>query len=333
MKKLNKKIICFLAVLLIAIILAIVITTNIVKKNQLENGEYLATTANADSTLLANYIKKGITIGGITGTLESLNTFDATAKAEDIMEGKTAYVKGEKITGTMKEKNPDDVPETEIYEGYYADIDGNGSVDGFIYADLAIGGTGEWNTEQGYYSIPKVNNLKEYYISQRSYNGPFGIKDVISARDSSGAERFYVMSLEDYSDNTYYWYYAAKNTMNDFNTATSTSFGEGKTNSTNILNRWKDYSYGYSLQNNDIWKYIENDINDGWFIPSKEEWAAFADRLDINTSIYKTYGLKDYYWSSSQANTQSAYVIYLNYGAIDNGNVDTQFYVRLSTTF
>ena len=83
-----------------AIILATVITTNIVNNRTLVNANYSTTTDNANSNLVANYIKKGITIGGITGTLESLNTFDATATAEDIIWGKTGYVKGEKITGT-----------------------------------------------------------------------------------------------------------------------------------------------------------------------------------------------------------------------------------------
>ena len=103
MKKLNKKqkLTGFIAILLVAIILAIVITTRILSNNSRVASEgYSATTANANSNLVANYIKKGITIGGITGTLESLNTFDATATPEDIIWGKTGYVKGEKITGT-----------------------------------------------------------------------------------------------------------------------------------------------------------------------------------------------------------------------------------------
>ena len=101
MQKLSKKqkIIGFIAILLIAIILAIVITTSVINNN-IANEGYSATTANANSNLVASYIKEGITIGGITGTLESLNTFDATATAEDIIWGETAYVKGEKITGT-----------------------------------------------------------------------------------------------------------------------------------------------------------------------------------------------------------------------------------------
>ena len=103
MKKLSKKqkLIVFIAILLIAIIIAIVITTNIVNnKERVAIESYSVTTANANPNLVASYIKEGITIGGITGTLESLNTFDATALPEDILWGETAYVKGEKITGT-----------------------------------------------------------------------------------------------------------------------------------------------------------------------------------------------------------------------------------------
>ena len=45
-------------------------------------------------------IKKGVTIAGVTGKLEELDTSDATATPEDILAGKTDYVKGQKITGT-----------------------------------------------------------------------------------------------------------------------------------------------------------------------------------------------------------------------------------------
>ena len=97
----KKKLIVAIAITLIIIILAIVITTNIISNNsQIANEGYFATTANASSNLVASYIKKGITIGGITGTLEILDTSDATATSEDIAKGKTAYVNGEKITGT-----------------------------------------------------------------------------------------------------------------------------------------------------------------------------------------------------------------------------------------
>lgn len=102
MKKLSKKqkLTSFIAILIVAIIIAIIITTSIISNNNQVANEGYAATTNGDSELIANYIKKGITIGGITGTLESLNTSDATATPEDIVLGKTAYVDGKKITGT-----------------------------------------------------------------------------------------------------------------------------------------------------------------------------------------------------------------------------------------
>ena len=108
MKKLSKKqqLIGGIAIILIAVIIAIVITTSIIKKNnQIANEGYSVATANAGSSLISNYILNGITIGGITGKMEVLDTSDATATAEDIAMGKTAYVDGKKITGTHVPSN------------------------------------------------------------------------------------------------------------------------------------------------------------------------------------------------------------------------------------
>ena len=62
-----------------------------------------AVTSSIDSNIMANNIKNGVTILGITGNLsEGINTSDATATVEDIMEGKTAYVNGVKLVGTRE---------------------------------------------------------------------------------------------------------------------------------------------------------------------------------------------------------------------------------------
>ena len=108
MKKLSKKqkLIGFTAILIVAVIIAIVITTSIIKNNnQVASEGYLATTANAGSSLISNYILNGITIGGITGKMDVLDTSDATATAEEITWKKTAYVDGQKITGTYVPSN------------------------------------------------------------------------------------------------------------------------------------------------------------------------------------------------------------------------------------
>ena len=125
MKKLSKKqkLIGFIAILLVAVIIAIVITTSIIKNNnQVANEGYAATSANAGSSLISNYILNGITIGGITGKMDVLNTLDATAKPEDIAKGKTAYVNGVKITGirepSLSEINGNETENTETKDKY-----------------------------------------------------------------------------------------------------------------------------------------------------------------------------------------------------------------------
>lgn len=54
-----------------------------------------------DANFIAANIKTGVSIFGVTGTYSGLNTNDADAVAADINNGKIAYVKGEKITGTQ----------------------------------------------------------------------------------------------------------------------------------------------------------------------------------------------------------------------------------------
>lgn len=59
-------------------------------------------------------IKSGKTIVGVKGSLESLDTSDATAEAIDIAGGKTAYVNGKKIEGSVLKAETFTFPSDEI---------------------------------------------------------------------------------------------------------------------------------------------------------------------------------------------------------------------------
>ena len=54
-----------------------------------------------ENKIIPENIKKDVQIFDITGTYEGLDTSDADAIAEDILINKTAYVNGQKITGTL----------------------------------------------------------------------------------------------------------------------------------------------------------------------------------------------------------------------------------------
>ena len=96
---------------------------------------------------------------------------------------------------------------------------GNGTVDGIIFEDFKVGGSGKWRKSS--YSIPTVSGTKNYYISQVEYRGPFGSKGVLTP-NSSGNARFNVMALEDYNNGKLYSFATAKDiTSGDWKTPTN----------------------------------------------------------------------------------------------------------------
>ena len=174
------------------------------------------------------------------------------------------------------------ISKTESKVGCYADIDGDGEADGVIYADLAVGGSGQLgNDDDGYisFSYAKETDTKDYYI-RGSYKGTFSDdeKDLISVVEGSkGKERFYVMALKDINPGTTYcWYDAAYDIgISNYATVTSDSFGAGKANTQTMIERWNAAAYGPKDDNGtdvDMWGAIQEEVKKGWFVPSKEEW-------------------------------------------------------------
>ena len=102
MRKKNKMKKLLIVIILVLLVLSVIFAVNIISDTIIVGNNYNAASANASSNLISEYIKSGITIGGVEGTLEVLDTSDATATAADIAKDKTAYVDGEKITGTAQ---------------------------------------------------------------------------------------------------------------------------------------------------------------------------------------------------------------------------------------
>ena len=245
------------------------------------------------------------------------------------------------------------ISEETSYVGFYADVENDGTVDGVIYADMAKGNTksGKWNNDDfNSYTIPTKTNLKSYFISQNPYTGSFGTKAVISpVENTSGNDRFYVMALKDIDgkqDGTFYdWYYTAG--INDYNKVTSESFGEGKTNTTNMIEYWnsstkknadtkiKDGADDYK----DLWGQIQTEAGNGWFVPSKDELAAFAGEIELSKDstnsekYFKNLKVSEYYWTSSLQSGTNAYFINWSLGSFSRQSIQGPYHVRLSTTF
>ena len=238
------------------------------------------------------------------------------------------------VTGTT-EKHIDPIETTTSFVGNYADTNGDGTADGIIFADLAKGGSGTGLGKS--YSIPTASGLKEYYIANENYSDSrFGNKSgklIAPVEETSGNDRFYIMALEDVNSGIqYYWYYNASGKLDNTVGASRNDFGTGREKTAYVMNKWTSSSWG-AQNSRDMCGAIQNQVNEGWFVPSKSEWAAFGGNLGITTSNYSNYGLKSWYWSSSQNGATAAYDANFNGGFINNDTVNFAYYVRLCATF
>ncbi len=231
------------------------------------------------------------------------------------------------------------VSKTESQVGKYADIDGDGTIDGIIFADLLFGGSGKWENEnRGKYSIPTITTSKEYYVSQNSYTNNLGGTAEVLSPTGKGNNRFYIMSLSDIDSNTHTWYAGAYDGgIEDYNIITSKEFCAGKSNSITMIKKWNFSAYGNQnsmSKYTDVWNEVQTQIHKGWFVPSSQEWAAFGANLNIKKSNYSNKGLKGGYWLSSlDSKTLVDSADFTNL-YISNEYVHNQYRnVRLATTF
>ena len=210
---------------------------------------------------------------------------------------------------------------TESYVGYYADVDGDGTVDGIIFADLLHGKTGQWGNSSGAYTIPTIEStkVKSYKISQEDYTNQLGGTSKILTPSGDGNDRFYVMALTDIGTSKY--------KLTSSMSGTITTFESGKANTQTLIEN--------SKLDSDLQKVIQPKVNKGWFIPSKEEWSAFGEELEITERNYSAKGLNDSYWSSSQYSTDAIYAWTgcFYYGHMNYNNIYVTNCVRLVTTF
>lgn len=224
------------------------------------------------------------------------------------------------------------------YIGSYADIDGDGTVDGVIFADLAFSKSGTWNINNAFssYSYSSVSDLKQYYVSQESYEGDFGTSVVLSPiNGTTGNDRFYVMAVANIGKSweSYYWYYSARSTqVKDWNIITSKDFGAGKSNTTNMISAWNNKTYG-EQNAKDIWALIQVQVNNGWFVPSSAEWSAFGDALSVTGDNYSGKKLPFVGWTSSLNNSILVLLARSHSGQIGGSYIDGGGSIRLATTF
>ena len=141
----------------------------------------------------------GVATVSVSGNIVTVKSIGAGSATITVKSAASTNYNEKTATYTVTVKNPTFTADSGV--GYYADTDGDGTPDGVIFEDFKKGGSGSWGGTN--YTISTVTGLKEYYISQTNYKGPFGTKNVLSARGSGNA-RFKVMALSDYNNSATY---------------------------------------------------------------------------------------------------------------------------------
>ena len=222
---------------------------------------------------------------------------------------------------------------TESQVGKYIDTNGDGIPEGIIFIDLVADKEKQLKYDNKMYKIPIIkekDNIKEY-VTGGKFSHKLNGKQEVVVPILDGEDRFYIMALSNVNKGKYSWYGSAKK-MPDYKKTTLNVFGSGRQNTLNMMKKWTNEEYGKKKQD-DLWNKVKIQVQNGWFIPSIDEWCAFTEQIGITESNYSSKGLSGWYWTSSQYNTTTAYLMNLNYGCVSTINVDYSNYVRLAATF
>ena len=195
--------------------------------------------------------------------------------------------------------------------------------------------------------------FKTYRVTGTYTDSHFGTGNVLEVVNDTGEDRFMALALSDLATNGpyYVWYNAACQKMTEFSSTggtdqkgspTSRGFLKGKTNTETMINKWNNKAYGKQDTNSsgrkDVWGQIQSKAEEGWFVPSYEEWSAFAwamskGKLKKGIGSYDSLGLNAFNWSSSQASSGYAWYTTFNSGYMHANEVTVETCIRLATTF
>ena len=223
---------------------------------------------------------------------------------------------------------------TESQVGKYIDTNGDGIPECIIFIDLVADKEKQLKYDNKMYKIPTIkekDNIKEYVTGGKFSHKLNGEQEMLIPI-LDGEDRFYIMALKDVDEHWCHHWYANVSDMKDFAITTAMDFGSGQKNTLNMVEKWNKEDYG-AQDSDDMWSLIQEQVNDGWFIPSIDEWCAFTEQLGITESNHSSKGLLGWYWSSSQYNASNAYYVNVYDGLVNINYVNSNNSVRLAATF
>ena len=177
--------------------------------------------------------------------------------------------------------------------GNYADINDDGTVDGVIFIDLAKGASGTGLNETYSYDV-KQSGLKMYQLSTKKS----------SYTDSHFGTHAVITQVGGSTGKDRFYVMA----LSDYSTST--------------------YIWANACK-------LTKTVGSVTFrLPSKTEWAAFAGELGITNSNYSsTYGLNNYYWTSTEDRSYGAWFTGFSTGGFGGNYGAGTYSARLCATF